>query len=55
MQRNQTLHSKLRDVQVLDLEEEMTLLNICYKRNEINPLIPWVQLVGGFMCSVRYR
>ena len=32
----------------------MTLLNICYKRNEINPLIPWVQLVGGFMCAVTF-
>ncbi|KAJ1491793.1 hypothetical protein T484DRAFT_1882162 [Baffinella frigidus] len=37
---------------VLDLEEEMTLLNICYKRNEINPLIPWIQLFGGFVSTV---
>jgi LMBR1 domain-containing protein 1 len=37
---------------VLDLEEEVELLNLCYKKNEINPLIPLVQLVGGFFAIV---
>jgi len=37
---------------VLDLEDEMTMLNVCYKRNEINPLVPWVQLFAGILSAV---
>lgn len=37
---------------VLDLEEEVELLNLCYKKNEINPLIPLVQLAGGLFAIV---
>jgi hypothetical protein len=40
---------------VLDLEDEMTMLNVCYKRNEINPLVPWVQLFAGILSAVRGR
>lgn len=33
---------------VLDLEQEMALLNLCYKKNDINPLIPWIQVSSCF-------
>lgn len=37
---------------VLDLEDEMEVLNLCYKKNAINPLVPWLQLFGGLFCWV---
>ena len=37
---------------VMDLEEEVQLLNLCYKKNEINPLVPYVQLAGGLFAIV---
>ena len=37
---------------VIDLEDEMALLNLCYKKNEINPLLPWFNLIGGIFCAV---
>jgi len=37
---------------ILDLEDELQVLNICYKRNQINPLIPWLQLFGGLGAAV---
>jgi len=37
---------------VLDLEDEVALVNLCYKRNDINPLIPWGQLILGIISAV---
>lgn len=37
---------------VIDLEDEMALLNLCYKKNEINPLVPWCNLIGGIFCAI---
>jgi len=37
---------------VLDLEDEMEILNICYQKNQINPIVPWVNLFGGIFCVV---
>mgnify|MGYP001372040027 CR=1 FL=1 len=35
-----------------DLEDEMEILNICYQKNQINPIVPWVNLFGGIFCVV---
>ncbi len=37
---------------VMELEDEMEVLNLCYKKNEINPLLPWFNLFGGIFCGV---
>lgn len=37
---------------VIDLEDEMAVLNMCYKKNEINPLVPWFNLFGGIFCAI---
>ena len=41
------LKLRIRALQVLDLEDEVALVNLCYKRNDINPLIPWGQVTSS--------
>jgi LMBR1 domain-containing protein 1 len=36
---------------VLDLEDDMEMLDMCYKKNQINPLLPFFNLAGR-MCSL---
>jgi hypothetical protein len=33
----------------------MAVLNMCYKKNEINPLIPWLNLIGMSHVSYIYE
>lgn len=28
------------------------MVNLCYKKNEINPLLPWLQLIGGLFAAL---
>jgi LMBR1 domain-containing protein 1 len=28
------------------------LVNLCYKKNDINPLLPWLQLIGGLFATL---
>jgi len=37
---------------VLDLEDDMEMLDMCYKKNQINPLLPFFNLAGGIFCSI---